>query len=400
MTKLIIVDDETIILNSLSKYVKEQLPDFEICGCFHDGAEALDYIMEHPVDIILSDICMPQMSGLELAREVVNRMPHCIVIILSGFSEFEYAQNAIKYNVYNYMLKPVDYRELKRVLLEAQAAVPTRRKISFPDLTDETMEMFFVDLFCGSILSSKELKERFSTLNFPFAIESSEGYLVRLSLSRDNSVISEHYETDRLIYSLKNALHFSIADTYFYFMRKSAFDYYYIAISSRLPNALEEQHLKDNLKKILSLDCKVDFFQQFSSFSEFIQKKKVFSPASENEEQSNEVLISKAMDYIDANYAQDLSRETVASAIFLSPSHFSYLFKLHTGISFIDYLTTVRMQKSIELLKTQMRINDIAKKVGYQNRNRFNINFREYTGYTPTKYRKYILSMEDIPDEE
>jgi len=66
----------------------------------------------------------------------------------------------------------------------------------------------------------------------------------------------------------------------------------------------------------------------------------------------------------------------------------------------MDYLTTVRMQKSIELLNTNMRINDIAEKVGYQNRNRFIINFRQYTGYTPTEYRKIILSMEDSSDEK
>ena len=46
-----------------------------------------------------------------------------------------------------------------------------------------------------------------------------------------------------------------------------------------------------------------------------------------------------------------------------------------------------------------MRINDIAEKVGYQNRNRFTINFRQYTSYTPTEYRRHILSMEDTPDE-
>lgn len=401
MTRLIIVDDEKMILNSLSGYIKAQLPDFEVCGCFYDGQEALDYLLEHPVDIILSDICMPQMNGLELAREVSNRMPHCVMIILSGFSEFEYAQNAIKYNVFNYMLKPVDYRELKKVLLEAQATAATRRKVSSSDLTDEATEMFFVDLFCGSIFSPRELKERSASLNFPFPLENSEGYLVKISLNEYSLSDPQHfYEIDRLIFSLKNVLNFSIPDTYFYFMRKTASDYYYIAVSSHLPEAPESQLLQNNIREYLSLECSVDLYHHFSSFYEFIQKKKPVTVTHEEGKQSNDALIQKAIDYINANYSQDLSRETVANAVYLSPSHFSYLFKQHTGVSFIDYLTTVRMQNSIELLKTQMRINDIAEKVGYQNRNRFSINFREYTGYTPTEYRRQILSMEDMPDED
>ena len=400
MTRMIIVDDEKLFLDSLAGYVSEQLPDFTVCGCFCDGRDALDYLMEHPVDIVLSDICMPRMDGLALAREICNRMPQCIVIILSGFSEFEYAQNAIKYNVFNYMLKPVDYRELKKVLLEAESAGAKRRKVSASDLTEEATEMFFVDLFCGSIFSAKELKERFSLLNFPFSLECSEGYLVKISLNGDELSASDRlYEIDRLIFSLKNALSFSIPDTHFYFMRKAAYDYYYVAVSSSLPRMAKNQSLADNIKEYLSLDCSVDLYHHFSSFQDFIQKKKPVAAVPEDTKQSNDTLIRRAIDYINNNYGQDLSRETVAAAVYLSPSHFSYLFKQNTGISFIDYLTTVRMQNAVELLKTQMRINDIAEKVGYQNRNRFSINFRQYTGYTPTEYRRQILSMEDMPDE-
>lgn len=400
MTRLILVDDEKVILNSLTRYINDQLPDFEICSCFYDGTEALDYLTEHPVDIVLTDICMPQMDGLELAREICNRMPLCVVIILSGYSEFEYAQNAIKYNVFNYMLKPLDYRELKKVLIEARSTVETRRKMqSSSDLSEEEKEIFFVDLFFGSIFSVKELKERFSALHFPFTLENSEGYLIKLSFSEDSLAITRHYEIDRLILSVKNVLFFSLPNTHFYFIRKSSFDYYYIAVGNHLPNTQDSRQIQNNIKDLLFLECRVDLYHHFNSFKEFIQKKKLLSTDSEPAAQPEEDLIQKAIDYINVNYAQDLSRETVAASLYLSPSHFSYLFKQKTGTSFLDFLTTVRMQKSIELLKTNMRINDIAERVGYQNRNRFVINFRQYTTYTPTEYRRTILSMEEISDE-
>lgn len=101
------------------------------------------------------------------------------------------------------------------------------------------------------------------------------------------------------------------------------------------------------------------------------------------------------MSYIQAHYAEDLTREDVADAVFLSSAYFSRFFKQKTGLSFIDYLTTVRMQKAVELLGSRMKVGEIAKKVGYQSRNRFFINFRLYSGYNPTEYRRQILRMED-----
>ena len=399
MTKLILVDDEKLILNSLSRYINSQLPDFEICDCFFDGTNALEYLLEHPIDIVLTDICMPQMDGIELAKEISIRFPHCVVIILSGYGEFEYAQSAINYNVFNYMLKPLDYRELKNVLEKARGIAASRRSVP-SDTSEEETELFFVDLFFGSIFSGKELKERFSALHFPFSLEESEGYLLKLSLNEDSISAAMHYEIDRLIFSLKNVLYFSMPDTLFYFVRKASFDYYYIAVGRHLPKSQKSIQIRNNIKELLSLECTVDLYHHFSSFKEFVQKKKLFTMDNETCISSNDDSIQKAIDYINQNYAQALSRETVAASIYLSPSHFSYLFKEKTGTSFMDYLTTVRMQKSVELLKKSMRINDIAEKVGYQNRNRFIVNFRQYTGYTPTEYRKNILSMEDLPDEK
>ena len=69
------------------------------------------------------------------------------------------------------------------------------------------------------------------------------------------------------------------------------------------------------------------------------------------------------------------------------------------GVSFMEYLTKIRITVAIELLKTNLRINDIAERVGYRNRNSFIINFREITGYTPSEYRKKVLSMEEPSDE-
>ena len=64
-------------------------------------------------------------------------------------------------------------------------------------------------------------------------------------------------------------------------------------------------------------------------------------------------------------------------------------------MNFIDYLTNVRMQKAAQMLATNIRISEISKKLGYQSRNRFFINFKHFSGYSPTEYRRQILRMEE-----
>ena len=90
---------------------------------------------------------------------------------------------------------------------------------------------------------------------------------------------------------------------------------------------------------------------------------------------------------------EDLTRDDVASKVFMCGAHFSRCFKKETGITYLDYLIDLRMKKAIELLQTNCKIQDIAKKIGYTSQNRFIINFRHYTSYTPSEYRRKVLNI-------
>ncbi|WP_408008017.1 response regulator [Pseudalkalibacillus sp. A8] len=110
--KLLIVDDEPIITQGLRETVPWHELDVEIIGEAQDGEEALEIIENEAVDIILSDVKMPVMDGLELADHVNRCFPHIRIIIISGHEEFEYAKRAIGLGVRDYLLKPVDIDEL------------------------------------------------------------------------------------------------------------------------------------------------------------------------------------------------------------------------------------------------------------------------------------------------
>lgn len=121
----IIVDDEAWIREGLSEYIGWNGLDIDLLGAFADGHEALRFMEAQPVDIILSDIRMPSLSGLELITKLREqeqerrRDEHAQVIFLSGYDDFKYAQEAIRLGAFDYLLKPTEVEEIEIVLRKA-----------------------------------------------------------------------------------------------------------------------------------------------------------------------------------------------------------------------------------------------------------------------------------------
>lgn len=109
MYKVLIVDDEKQIVDGLRRMIKWAEFGFEVCASARDGLEAIPLIKAHKPDLVLTDVRMPRMDGLKLLEYVRGNIPRDIeFIILSGFSEFQYAKKALQYNVKDYILKPID----------------------------------------------------------------------------------------------------------------------------------------------------------------------------------------------------------------------------------------------------------------------------------------------------
>ncbi|PYI56251.1 response regulator [Paenibacillus flagellatus] len=112
MHRILIVDDEPLLVNSLQRVIRMSDLAVSDIAVALSGSEALAKLQSHNVDIVLSDIRMPEMDGIELIRQVHERWPCCKVIFLTGFSQFDYAQKAVQYGAFDYLLKPVSDREL------------------------------------------------------------------------------------------------------------------------------------------------------------------------------------------------------------------------------------------------------------------------------------------------
>ena len=114
--KIVMAEDEELQLNSLVKKVEKFCPGFTVVGTAQTGSQAYKLICEKAPDILISDIRMPVMAGIELMEKARIMFPELQFIIISGFSEFEYARSAIRLQVSDYLLKPVETEELQKAL--------------------------------------------------------------------------------------------------------------------------------------------------------------------------------------------------------------------------------------------------------------------------------------------
>ncbi len=116
--------------------------------------------------------------------------------------------------------------------------------------------------------------------------------------------------------------------------------------------------------------------------------KNAIAIARKNEQQSMTV-IQRAKQYIVENYSRDLSLDDVSREVDISPYYFSKIFKEEVGSSFIEYMTTLRMEEAKRLLKESvLSMKEICVKIGYSDPNYFSRNFKKYTGVTPTEFKE------------
>lgn len=130
MLKLILADDEEMIRESIRSLINWNELGIDVVASCKNGAETLQAILQTDPDIVMTDIKMPGMSGLDLIRQVYDRNDLIIeFILLSGYADFEYAKQAISYRVSNYLLKPCNENQIIEAIQKASEEIRKRRRI-------------------------------------------------------------------------------------------------------------------------------------------------------------------------------------------------------------------------------------------------------------------------------
>lgn len=194
MYRLIIVDDEKIIRKGIRDYIDWKSMNFEVVETFEDGKEALDYIRKNPVDVVLTDIEMAEISGLELAKIICEEKLGQRVVIVSGYKEFEYARKAVEYGVEHYLLKPIHMEEVKEVFEKIASSLKlTEEKNAMTELLPELRRQFWIELLGGVFQSMEEIRKRKHLLNLPIG-EQNPFAIADLQIKKENTKSSGYYE--------------------------------------------------------------------------------------------------------------------------------------------------------------------------------------------------------------
>ena len=122
---VVIIEDNLATVRSLSETIKWEELDCQVVGVAFDGESGRELILGSAPHIILTDIRMPGIDGLQMVRDINERYPDAKVIVITGYDQFEYANRAIKLSVFDYILKPIDNSEVER---SVRRAVETLKK--------------------------------------------------------------------------------------------------------------------------------------------------------------------------------------------------------------------------------------------------------------------------------
>ncbi|CAG7647161.1 response regulator [Paenibacillus allorhizosphaerae] len=178
MIQLLLVDDEPVILEDLAQFF-HQIPEVEHLYTAVSGQEAMELLNRHPIDIVVTDIRMPGMSGIELCEYVDQSGTGTLCILLSGYAEFEYAQQALKTKAAAYLLKPVKKDELLLTVRQAADALQQKREAEVAGRkAQQTLRTHLLqlqaallrDLLSGRTASAPQLVEEMGKLDIPFVI--------------------------------------------------------------------------------------------------------------------------------------------------------------------------------------------------------------------------------------
>ncbi|MFI3212427.1 MAG: response regulator [Eubacteriales bacterium] len=212
MYTLLIVDDEDNIRKALKHAVDWHELGFQILADVSNGIEAMDYIEKYDIDLLLTDIKMPIMGGIELARAAREIRPSMQIVFLSGHDEFDFAKQAIKYNILEYLLKPIteeqiirEFSNIKRKLDEKFSEILNidEHQDTVKDLKNARRELFIAKLVNNG-LTQLQIENFFkeNEVERDLVRSTDKNYVLYL-VKNDNSVQDEEYELrNRRLYNM------------------------------------------------------------------------------------------------------------------------------------------------------------------------------------------------------
>ncbi len=408
MYSIVLVDDEAEVRDSMAAGVDWKKLGFEVKGLAQNGLEALALIEAEEPDVVMTDIKMPYMDGLQLSAKIREKYDNMKIVIFSGYDDFSYAKEAIKYKVENYIMKPINSRELEDSMMEIKKILDNERDTErnyrllserYANGLPRITESLIHQLLRGEV--NEDIKQQLAE-NRPDFVPAEGWFVVAASLSDQkdggfsDELIYKEVE-DELQKKYKIAVVRDNTKVNIIFAERN---------SEIVINAIE--NLERNMKHLLGVQLSCGIGSQAATLEEISQSYaeacraleslekdesgniRYFGDLRQRDMKETDSPIAKAIAYIKLNYADtDLSVETVADSVGFSHSYFSSMFKKETGEACSGFITKVRMEEAARLLnETDSKTYIIAKETGYSDVAYFSYAFKHHYGVAPTKYRQ------------
>ncbi|WP_040951841.1 response regulator [Gorillibacterium massiliense] len=429
--KLMIIDDEYEIRQGLRSidYSAQRIEVSEDC---ENGLFALKELDHEPVDIVVTDIRMPLMDGLELVEKVAARYPFTKIIILSGYDDFEYAKTCMKHGALDYLLKPLDFEEYEKILAKAvrlidqekeqmarTASLERKAKLSahhlrkkflrdilYSEMTEEAIEL---ESAAAEVMLEENGEYAVCLLRFlgypdkPRGVGDKEWSLILFTL---DNLLQDLWDEEGMGY------HYVDADGQCSLILTepgavAALKEYEINLSELLDGLLNKlkrfrglfkSHLAYAIGPVVSKPERIRLSYRNAEAAFFAETEDVAPetccPAQEisisrsTEQINGNRLIQEAKQFIEENYDRTITLDDVAKHVHLNASYLSFLFKELTGQKYIDYLSAYRIEKAKHfLMQTNHKVHEIGEMVGYENPRYFTMVFKKHTQQTPVEFR-------------
>ncbi len=381
--KVFLVEDEIIMREGIRNNIDWEKEGFEFAGEASDGELAYPLIQDSKPDILITDIRMPFMDGLELSRRVKKEMPDIKIIVLSGYDEFAYAREGIRIGITEYLLKPIDGNKLLEAVKRVAQLILSERESQMESKPGQEQD---------SGKSRQAEEEGAAVQRSPGGQETELGILEVGKLDRR---VAERFLKTGLKSEVTN-----FVDDYFssfgvnniqslLFRQYVTTDMYFTAVSMLEGLGYENGELAKHCGEIRDIN---KVLSSVESNKEYL--KKILSTAIDLREAVSQKkyhsLLEEAKSYIEQHYDDvNISLNSVAASVNLSPNHFSSIFSQEMGKTFVEYLTFVRMEKAKELLRTSsLKSAEIAYAVGYKDAHYFSYLFKKNQDCTPKEYRQ------------
>lgn len=413
MYTIIVADDEEELRRALIRRVDWESVGFTVVGEAENGVEALELVEKLKPDLLLTDIRMPFVSGIELARQVREIRPSTQIAFLSGHDDFFYAQQAIQYNIISYMLKPISADELTEELKKIKKKIDEQFRSFSSEEGIETKDSsfaFFLSLLLDEFQSENNPERDLELLNrlveMGFINSVNNDLMITTIITSIVNEAGDNQTIEANVSAVKSILekYFKVASFFINGKVVSLLMATSGGFDKFLHIAVEE--IDEKVRRIMGKYTLIGIGRQEKGASNahktyvdamkaigYAEKKKCgiyFLADMEQYKDSTTLISEQALNIIEEKYMeQNLSLVSVSNEIAVSPNYLSSLIKKSTGSTFVDLLTKKRIMVAKELLLySNLKIREIAEKCGYSDQHYFSYCFKKYTGMSPNACRR------------